>query len=73
MTNLEKYEQRFPTIAWREPAQVRMPDASGLACRVCIAEVGLRADQTERLFTTREDFDSHFVIHLEGQAPSPGG
>lgn len=73
MNLLRSYESRFPAIRWREPAKLDMPTKSGLACRVCIAAEGLRADQTDRLFDTREDFDRHFVIHLRGQAPSSGG
>lgn len=68
-TLLSSYESRYPAIEWREPVEVDMPAAKGLACRVCIAAQGLRADETDRLFASREDFDRHFVVHLKGKAP----
>ena len=37
-----------------------MPEASGLACRVCIAQHGLTARSYDRLFETRDAFDAHF-------------
>jgi hypothetical protein len=59
--SLQALEATYPTIAWREPVKVVMQEGSGLGCRVCIAQRGLRGDEPERLFVTRADYDAHFA------------
>jgi hypothetical protein len=51
------YMARWPTVPWRTPLLVQTPDASGLACRLCIAMRGLKP--TDRLLATTAEFDKH--------------
>jgi hypothetical protein len=60
----EELEQRFPEIPWREPVAIRVGEIETWGCRVCIANVGLRAqDVVERkaaAFETRGEFLAHW-------------
>jgi hypothetical protein len=54
--------QRFPSIPWREPIAIRVTiGAWGLACRICIAQRGLRADQVSDLPKTPEAHARHLA------------
>jgi hypothetical protein len=45
---LDDYEVRFPWLPWREPLPVSRPDGvSRIACRLCTARFGLKAQQLE--------------------------
>jgi hypothetical protein len=61
---LDVLEKQFPSFRWREPMPVETRLGSGLGCRVCIANDGLRAAEVLRLPQTREDWDDHFRQHL---------
>lgn len=54
-------EEAMPHIFWRQPQWITMADGAGFACRVCIASEGIRGDQVERLFATRNEFREHFA------------
>jgi len=55
----EQLEQKFPRIKWREPLRVASPQGVGLACRFCIARVGLKAPDIPALPQTIHEFHSH--------------
>lgn len=59
MPNERELEQRWPAIPWREPMRCHLPGASGLACRYCILQFGLKGGETDGLFTTSEAFREH--------------
>jgi hypothetical protein len=56
---LEEWEERFPWIEWREPVRVTSPLGSGLACRACIAELGLSGGEIPDLPQTRLAWEQH--------------
>jgi len=59
-------EQRFPTIDWREPIRVqRMDGIVRYACRFCIAQRGLKAQELESQFISPEAV----VEHIEREHP----
>lgn len=60
MTDRE-LEREYPWIAWREPWLVSVIEgpAGRLACRLCIARFGLRAEDVGQLPADREAFDRH--------------
>jgi len=54
--------REMPETPWLEPMRVGRIDGSGkgLACRLCIARIGLKATDLEsRTFATRSEFDQH--------------
>jgi hypothetical protein len=57
------FEERFPYIAWRMPQKVTVPgQGTWLACRICIAEKGLKAEDLPDVgFTTQEQFEAHLA------------
>jgi hypothetical protein len=89
MTTLAELERLHPGIPWREPVLVRAfsratdlgqggptggPGWSVLACRVCVARLGLKAWEVteavragaplpEGTFASREDWARHFEAH----------
>lgn len=44
MSTLTGLEARWPAIEWRKPLPVAWPDGRYYACRVCIANKGLKRD-----------------------------
>jgi hypothetical protein len=58
---VSELEDRFPHIEWRQPFWLVLPDCEGHACRVCVAEYGLRASESHRVFDTVESFERHFI------------
>jgi hypothetical protein len=54
-------EDRFPHIEWRQPFWLVLPECEGHACRVCVAEYGLRASESQRVFDSVEGFERHFI------------
>lgn len=67
MSDLERWRLDFPWIDWSEPITVATVGSEGrLACRVCIAELGLKAGELDgRLFDDREQFDEHMKAHRD--------
>lgn len=64
MSDLDRWRERFPWVKWEEPAIVEGIGEGRLACRVCIAQIGLKAvDVDHRLFDRREQFDRHMEVH----------
>lgn len=62
---LDELEQRFPEIPWREPVAIRVGEIETWACRVCIANVGLRGQDVldgtaASAFETRGEFMAHW-------------
>lgn len=58
---LDRLERELPLIDWRKPLQLAAQNgASGYACRVCIAVVGLRVQEIATLPQTVEKFAEHF-------------
>lgn len=54
------WETRFPFIPWREPIRVTVPGlGSGLGCRICIAERGMRGVDVMRLPRTEAEHAAH--------------
>lgn len=49
----------YPGIEWKKPITMQLADASGLACRLCIAARGFKGTDKERLFNTETDFAEH--------------
>jgi hypothetical protein len=58
--SIDQLLERYPWIAWTEPVFMVLPERSGFACRVCIAEQGIAAEDVERLFPTRDEFFAHY-------------
>jgi hypothetical protein len=56
---LAELEQAYPWITWREPISVVLPEKAGMACRVCIAQAGIKSADVDRLFDTSADFAAH--------------
>jgi hypothetical protein len=52
---------KYPSVPWREPIPVTLTDmkTKGLACRLCIALVGLKSSDVGLLPKTRAEFDAH--------------
>ncbi len=58
----------MPAIEWTEPLPTQTLDGkSGLACRFCIAIVGLKGRDVSKLPQTREEFDRHMKEHSMAQ------
>jgi hypothetical protein len=58
----KRIQYQVPRLPWRTPIRVSMIDGSkrGWACRLCIARIGLKAEELgSRAFTTRAEFDQH--------------
>lgn len=68
MASLEQLERRFPNVAWREPAPMSVfsaPDEKHYACRVCIANDGLKGHQVPGLPTDPQVVDKHIrEVHM---------
>jgi hypothetical protein len=60
----ERWEMWFPWIAFREPWKAEMGPASGFLCRVCVANIGIKGYQVERLFATAEECAEHIATHF---------
>lgn len=57
-----RVETHWPGIKWRDPIKCSAPQGSGLGCRLCIARLGLKAEEVPYLFQDREEFDRHFAV-----------
>jgi hypothetical protein len=57
---LEDLELRFPGFPWRTPLPIDTPSASGFACRVCLANTGIRGFEVAGLPQTQEEFERHW-------------
>lgn len=60
---VEELEDQYPWVHWREPVLVSLPARTGITCRVCVANLGLTASQTDRLFDDQDEFEAHFAEH----------
>ena len=50
MTDLERWAGRFPAIRWAELIRVYLPSGVfGYACRICVAEKGLKGSDIPTL------------------------
>lgn len=59
---LDEYEVRFPWLPWRKSLPVSRHVVRRLACRLCIARFGLKAQEIETspfCFVDQESFDDH--------------
>jgi len=59
---LRQLKQAYPFIEWTEPIVVTLIDDPGVkhyACRICIAEQGLRGNQVKSLPTDPEVVRQH--------------
>jgi hypothetical protein len=64
---LAELEHRWPAVEWSEPVPIQVASgATGLGCRVCIANDGVKAKDVTKLPQTREQWDEHFRTHLDG-------
>jgi len=63
---LQDWEDRYPLVRWREPVQVQTPEgATHYACRVCIANHGLKGTQVPKLPLTEREVHAHIQqVHL---------
>jgi hypothetical protein len=58
-------EATYPHIPWREPLRASTTSGvTGLACRVCIANVGLHGSEIGELPSHEGEFVEHFRRHL---------
>lgn len=55
----EELDSAYPSIKWREPLPVTCGDSTGLACRICIADKGLKGRDVDDLPKTAEEFQQH--------------
>lgn len=56
-------EALYPKIKWREPLRVASAQGHGLACRFCIARVGLKAHEIPALPQNVSEFHSHMKTY----------
>lgn len=63
----ESLERWFPAIPWREPLRVTLLDgsASGYACRFCVVQLGLNAEDISSLPKNPEAV----LQHIEQEHP----
>jgi hypothetical protein len=66
MKRLDELEVEHPWIAWRVPISVKWPEAKRYACRVCIANHGLKLDSIQ--WENEADAQLHINTH-HGQFP----
>lgn len=55
----EVLERRYQEINWCTPLDATLGRQRGLLCRFCIAQVGIKGTETDRLFHNMEDFKKH--------------
>jgi hypothetical protein len=57
----ERLRAEFPDIEWDEPVAVSLMGGSmeRLGCRLCIARFGLKGEDIEKLYQTREEWEAH--------------
>lgn len=63
---LLRLEEVFPQVPWRLPQPVHTQDHGGFACRICVANKGLKADGLEDcpyVFRTKFDAQQHLREH----------
>lgn len=63
MPTVEHYMQSFPSIDWLEPVKVCWPIGTRFACRVCIADKGLRHDSPHQWASVEEAKQHIKVAH----------
>ena len=65
LTSVETLEKYFPWIYWREPLMASTASgAAGFACRICVAQLGLKASQIAGLPQNMAEFDEHLkTVH----------
>lgn len=60
----------YPDIEWDEPVTISSGGPYRIGCRLCIARFGLRGDQVEDLYETREEWEKHMTqFHGPVRAP----
>lgn len=70
--SVEQREAQYPSIRWREPQAITIVqwdrevtpmrctgEIRGFVCRICVAEVGLKGWDTDRVFDTPEACREH--------------
>jgi hypothetical protein len=73
MTTAAHWRESFPEIPWDEPIEVTVLRSNGyelnvLACRICIADVGLKAQDIIHgveglaVFEKPDDFIEHLAV-----------
>lgn len=55
----DELNSAYPDIKWCEPYPVTCGDSKGLACRICIANKGLKGSDVDSLPKTVEEFQQH--------------
>jgi hypothetical protein len=61
---VEQLEERYAVVQWREPVAISGPGFDGWACRVCIANHGIKANElttTPFAFEQRGDAVTHIA------------
>jgi len=69
------HEDLWPQIPWREPIKIRLA-GTGIerwACRLCIAERGLKAYEVEGLWEQEEEALAHVQSHGRDRPPGEAG
>jgi hypothetical protein len=62
--------ERFTEVPWDEPITISSGGPYRIACRLCIARFGLRGDQVDDLYQTREEWEKHMTqFHGPVRAP----
>lgn len=65
MMTIAEYDQiirrKASWVKWDEPVVINNSNTSGLACRLCIARMGLNADylDAEHVFNKLPEFEQH--------------
>ena len=54
--------ERYPEIAWYEPALISHPDGVFYGCRICIALVGYKGDDMTEVPTTPDEWIEHMAV-----------
>lgn len=66
---LDLLEFRFPWVSWREPIEMQTTGTEGVerfyACRVCVAQKGIKGTDVPSLPKTREGWLQHWVANHE--------
>jgi hypothetical protein len=60
---LDELEKDFPTIAWRVPMPVQWSGGTRYACRICVANYGLKRNSLIQ-WETEAEAQLHMQKHL---------
>lgn len=60
-------EQKFPHIDWRKPLRMASLYGTGLACRFCIAQQGIKAADIPHLPQNIAEFHQHMKEYHENR------